>query len=257
MRKPLVVVLVVAAIVAGVAGAWAAIPSSPGGVFTGCVSTAAATKGALRVIDAQAGAKCKATEQTITWNQRGINWRGTWSSGTAYAVNDAVAYQGSSYIATAASTAVAPTNTANWAVLAQKGTSTAAPKLSFITSVSAGALSNGGSTEDGIIAMSIPAGKQLVEWHATVIDFGPANANDIFRCFIDATNNTTYTVHVATAATWLNSAPGQSVQTFGNQGEIDPPAGSEVTLACSHDAALPAGNYYIDPGATISALPTS
>jgi hypothetical protein len=31
------------------------------------------------------------TEQTITWNQRGINWRGTWASGTAYAVNDAVA----------------------------------------------------------------------------------------------------------------------------------------------------------------------
>ncbi|HEY3831229.1 MAG TPA: hypothetical protein VGO03_02965 [Acidimicrobiia bacterium] len=257
MRKSFVVVLIVAAAIAGVAGAWAAIPTSPGGVFTGCVSTAAATKGALRVIDAQAGVKCKATEQTITWNQRGVNWRGTWASGTAYAVNDAVAYQGSSYLATAASSAVVPTNTAKWAVLAQKGAATAAPKLASTTSVSQGALGDGGGSKSAILQMFVPAGKQLVTWNATVVDFGPAHASDIFRCFVIATNDTTYTVTVASSATSLNSAPGQDVQTISNRAVITPPAGSNVGLVCEHDTNLPLGNYYIDPGATVSALPTS
>ena len=225
-------------------------------MFTGCVSTAAATKGAFRVIDAQAGVKCKATEQTITWNQRGINWRGTWASATAYAVNDTVAYQGSSYIATAASSAVVPTNTAKWAVLAQKGTGTAAPKLTFATTTSQVPLAES-TGEVGIIQFSIPAGKQLVTWHATVVDFGPANTTDIFRCFTIATNDTTYTVNVGEAATSLNSAPGQDVQTISNQAVITAPAGSNIVLVCDHDTNLPTGTYYVDPGATVSLLPTS
>src|SRR3954471_14873110 len=114
-------VVAVAAIVPGTLAARAAIPSSPGGVFTGCVSTATANKGALRVIDAQAGGACKSAEKKIAWNQRGINWRGNWANTTSYASGDAVAYQGSSYIATAGSTNFTPTDTTKWAVLAQSG----------------------------------------------------------------------------------------------------------------------------------------
>jgi len=51
----------------------------------------------------------------------GINWLGTWSSGTTYAIRDAVAYNGSSYYATAASTNQAPPNASFWNVLAEKG----------------------------------------------------------------------------------------------------------------------------------------
>jgi hypothetical protein len=256
MRKPFVVVLIVAAAVAGVAGAWAAIPSSPGGVFTGCVSTAAATKGALRVIDAQAGVKCKATEQTITWNQRGINWRGTWASGTAYALNDAVAYQGSSYIATAASTAVAPTNTAKWAVLAQKSAASAAPHLLFYNTSTQVQLGTSAGNHE-IIETPIPTGTVLISWHATVVDFGPANTSDFFRCSVFATDNASYSNTVAGAATSLNAEPGQDVQTIGTQAEITVPAATTVTLQCSHDHSLPSGNYYLDPGAYISIVPAA
>lgn len=51
-----------------------------------------------------------------------VVWRGTWSSGTAYAVSDAVYYNGSSYIAVAANTNSAPPS-ANWNILAAQGAS--------------------------------------------------------------------------------------------------------------------------------------
>jgi hypothetical protein len=106
--------------------------------------------------------------------------------------------------------------------------------------------------------MSIPAGKQLVTWHATVINFGPANTNDIFRCFAIASNQVGATTTVAEAATSLNAAPGQDVQTISNQAEINQQSAGTVVLACSHDADVSgAGKYYIDPGASISAVPSS
>jgi hypothetical protein len=50
------------------------------------------------------------------------NWRGAWSSATAYAANDAIAYSGSSYIATQAGTNKEPdTQTSYWQLLAQSG----------------------------------------------------------------------------------------------------------------------------------------
>jgi hypothetical protein len=49
-----------------------------------------------------------------------INWRGTWSASTAYAANDGVNYNGSSYVATAATTGSAPP-AAPWQLVAQQG----------------------------------------------------------------------------------------------------------------------------------------
>lgn len=49
----------------------------------------------------------------------GLTWKGQYSSITAYAVNDAVYYQSSAYVATKATTNIAPSNTsANWTLLA-------------------------------------------------------------------------------------------------------------------------------------------
>jgi hypothetical protein len=45
----------------------AAIPNSTTKVFTACRNSL----GTIRVIDFQAGQRCKSTEKTITWNQRG------------------------------------------------------------------------------------------------------------------------------------------------------------------------------------------
>jgi hypothetical protein len=50
-------------------------------------------------------------------------WRGAWSSGATYQLNDLVEHIGSSYIAKSASTNLQPdTNPASWGLVAQKGT---------------------------------------------------------------------------------------------------------------------------------------
>jgi hypothetical protein len=49
-----------------------------------------------------------------------INWRGTWSASTAYIANDGVNYQGSSYVATAATTGSTPP-AAPWQLVAAQG----------------------------------------------------------------------------------------------------------------------------------------
>src|SRR5690348_7898707 len=118
LRRPVLVVAGAAAVIAVAAGiSWAAIPDSSG-VYTGCYSTTSSPVGRLRVIDPAAGQTCAAGEVQITWNQKGINWRGTWSSGKTYQPSDAVVRSGTSYIAIAANTNHAPPNTTYWNVLA-------------------------------------------------------------------------------------------------------------------------------------------
>jgi hypothetical protein len=48
-------------------GAWAAIPDA-GGVFTACVKDG---KGTVRLIDFEAGERCRAAETATTWNEQG------------------------------------------------------------------------------------------------------------------------------------------------------------------------------------------
>lgn len=52
----------------------------------------------------------------------GIIWRGTWSNVTAYSVDDAVTWQGNSYVAILANTGVTPgTDPTRWLIFAAKG----------------------------------------------------------------------------------------------------------------------------------------
>lgn len=51
----------------------------------------------------------------------GMTWQGTYSGGTTYAVDDAVSYNGSSYICILASTGNLPTDDTYWELLADKG----------------------------------------------------------------------------------------------------------------------------------------
>lgn len=54
----------------------------------------------------------------------GILWRGPWSAGVAYEKNDAVSYEGSAFVAIAATKpGVPPTDPSSWQVLAEKGAS--------------------------------------------------------------------------------------------------------------------------------------
>ena len=106
--------------------AMAAIPDSTTGVYTGCYVNAGSAAGKLRVIDAEGGAVCPGGETQVEWNEAGIVWKGNWNNATAYLKGDAVAYQGSSYIALVDNVGVPPTNVANWGVLAKKGNNGAA-----------------------------------------------------------------------------------------------------------------------------------
>lgn len=51
-----------------------------------------------------------------------ITWKGAYDNGTAYVVNDAVSYNGSSYICIASTTGNLPTNDTYWNLMALKGT---------------------------------------------------------------------------------------------------------------------------------------
>ena len=53
--------------------------------------------------------------------EKGLNWQGEYSGATAYVVDDAVEYQGSSYICILDSTGNLPTNATYWELLAAKG----------------------------------------------------------------------------------------------------------------------------------------
>ena len=112
---------VAAAVVAAVSGvAWATIPDSNTGQISACYPTSGATKGQLRVIDAQAGATCAAGEASVSWQKNGLRWKGAWSPTTAYALNDLVTFGRTrqAFVAIAASTAKRPADTGTtWRVL--------------------------------------------------------------------------------------------------------------------------------------------
>ena len=50
-----------------------------------------------------------------------FNWKGAYAGGTAYAVDDVVSYQGTSYVCILASTGNLPTDTTYWNVMAEGG----------------------------------------------------------------------------------------------------------------------------------------
>lgn len=57
----------------------------------------------------------------LTYSAKSVNWLGAYNSSTAYAILDAVSYQGQAYICKAATTGNLPTNTAKWDLMAAKG----------------------------------------------------------------------------------------------------------------------------------------
>jgi len=63
------------------------------------------------------------TGATGAQGPEGLKWLGAYAGGTTYAIDDAVSYNGSSYICKLASTGNLPTNTTYWDTLAEKGAS--------------------------------------------------------------------------------------------------------------------------------------
>ena len=95
-----------------------------------------------------------------------ITWRGTYSASTSYVVNDAVYYNGGSYICILNSTGNLPTNTTYWNLMAQKGAA----------GEGSGDVSGPSSATDNAIArFDLATGKLIQNSLATVSDTGSIN----------------------------------------------------------------------------------
>jgi len=108
-----------------------------------------------------------ATGPTGATGAAGMNFRGSWSQSSNYAVNDAVADQGSTWLATQSSMGVEPSGTtAAWAMLASAGSAGAAGAPATVTvgsvttvpSGSAAVVTNTGTASAAILNFTIPAG---------------------------------------------------------------------------------------------------
>ena len=83
----------------------------------------------------------------------GLNWRSTWSATTSYAAGDAVALNGSSYVALASSLADQPPS-ANWVALAEGATGAQGPTGAAGTTGAKGA--TGATGGDGASVVGAP-----------------------------------------------------------------------------------------------------
>lgn len=108
-----------------------------------------------------------ATGATGATGPAGLNWLGAYSAGTTYAVDDAVSYNGSSYICKLSSTGNLPTNTTYWDVLAEKGA----------TGSGAGDVTGPASAVNNrLVAFDGTTGKLIKDSGYTASSFEPADA---------------------------------------------------------------------------------
>lgn len=121
VRSRVTVGVVCAALGATIVGgiAWAAIPSTNNGQISACYPTSGVAKGQLRVIDYQAGERCRAGEAPISWQKYGLRFRGAWASTTGYTRDDLVTDRDGVFVAIANNTARRPgSNPTYWTGLA-------------------------------------------------------------------------------------------------------------------------------------------
>ena len=105
-----------------------------------------------------------------------ITWQGEWSSSTAYTINQAIQYDGQSYVALQASTDKNPSSqTSYWSLMVSKGASGAdgiaatisVGTVSTLAAGSAAAVSNSGTSAAATLDFSIPKGERGVPGNLT------------------------------------------------------------------------------------------
>lgn len=99
-----------------------------------------------------------------------VTWRGAYAWGTTYAINDAVSYNGSSYICILSSTWNLPTNTTYWNVMASKGADWA---------WSGDVVWPASSTDNAIVRYDGTTGKLIQNSGATIDDSGNITATNL------------------------------------------------------------------------------
>jgi len=152
-----------------------------------------------------------------------FNWKGAYAGGTAYAVDDVVSYNGSSYVCTAASTGNLPTDTNFWDQMSSAGTNgtngTNGTDVGTVITTQGDILYRDGSGLQRLAAGT--SGNALVTkgsgqnpvWESVGADFSP-----IFRAYMNAnqgfSSNTTTRVNYSHESYDPDSVFNTSTQTF-------------------------------------------
>ncbi|MEO8735346.1 MAG: DNRLRE domain-containing protein [Edaphobacter sp.] len=105
----------------------------------------------------------------------GLNYRGTWSSGVGYQINDAASFGGSTYLALASSYGLEPDlYPAVWAVFAEKGSAGPTGPAGAAASVSVGTVTTGAAGSQAMVTNSGTASAAVLNF---TIPQGAAGAN--------------------------------------------------------------------------------
>lgn len=157
----------------------------------------------------------------------GVIWRGAWSSSTAYAVRDAVSYNGSSWYATAGSTNVTPAAGQSWSLLAAAATTTLTDNAVTTPKIADGAVTSAKIADGTIVAVDLADGAvtsaKILDGTVAItdLDFDPATQAEL---------DTAIAGRVATST----RGAANGVATLGPDGKLTPaqaPAGGAVTYA--------------------------
>jgi len=145
----------------------------------------------------------------------GMNFRGDWASAAGYQANDAVLYDGSTYLAQLSNSALRPDLYPNaWAVLAQKGDagpsgptgSAATISIGSVTTGAPGAaaaVTNSGSATSAVLNFTIPQGASGGAGTGTGGGAGTDTSGVVFQSMYHAVSylSTYYSVSTTTGAT--------------------------------------------------------
>ncbi len=216
----------------------------------------------------------------------GINFRDAWLANANYQTNDAVTFQGSTWIATASSSGVQPgTSTSAWSVLAQAGVSgpsgptgsAATITLGSVTTGAAGTaaqVTNSGTSSAAILNFVIPAGQTGAAGSGGTSTGSAASTSGIpFASVMHSVNfqSLFYSVNSSTAAlnetssvlTWVpNGCTATSLAVYSTQGNTltvtlrtgTPGAMQPAALSCSvppNGSCTITGSVAVVPGAFV------
>lgn len=168
----------------------------------------------------------------------GINFRGVWGSGVSYAVNDAVTFGGSTWLATGANSAVEPDlNASLWSVIAAAGAAgpsgssgaAATVQVGTVTTGAAGSdasVVNVGTSAAAVLNFTIPEGAAGASGSAggaggaSVSGFASMVHAVSYNATYYAVNNTNQSVdELPTVLTWVpNGCTATQLTVFSEQG---------------------------------------
>lgn len=134
-----------------------------------------------------------------------INWLGVYAGGTPYVVNDAVFYNGSSYICKLASTGNLPTETTYWDLMAQQGAAgsgsgdVSGPSSSTDNAIARYNLTTGKLIQDSLVTVNddgdvnIPAGRSYLVNGSPVSGYSDEQAQDAVGTILTDTTTVDFT----------------------------------------------------------------